>query len=69
MKLVDANVLLYALNRDAAAHEPSRRWLDGALSGAETVRPRLRALRGCRLVAAARFVAARPAARRVSPTG
>lgn len=37
MKLVDANVLLYAVNTDAAAHEPSRRWLDGALSGGETV--------------------------------
>lgn len=37
MKLVDANVLLYAVNSDAVAHERSRRWLDGALSGAETV--------------------------------
>ncbi|MGM0818746.1 MAG: type II toxin-antitoxin system VapC family toxin, partial [Actinomycetota bacterium] len=32
MKLVDANVLLYAVNTDAERHEPSRRWLDGALS-------------------------------------
>ncbi|MEJ5256109.1 MAG: type II toxin-antitoxin system VapC family toxin [Acidimicrobiales bacterium] len=37
MKLVDANVLLYAVNVDAVAHERSRRWLDDALSGAETV--------------------------------
>lgn len=37
MKLVDANVLLYAVNTDAARHERSRRWLDGALSGADTV--------------------------------
>lgn len=37
MKLVDANVLLYAVNSDAPAHAPSREWLDGALSGAETV--------------------------------
>lgn len=37
MELVDANVLLYAVNRDARHHERSRRWLDGALSGAETV--------------------------------
>lgn len=37
MKLVDANLLLYAVNRDASAHEPSRRWLDDALSGADTV--------------------------------
>ncbi len=37
MKLVDANVLLYAVNVDAPHHGPSRRWLDGALSGADTV--------------------------------
>jgi toxin-antitoxin system PIN domain toxin len=37
VKLVDANILLYAVNSDARHHEPSRRWLDGALSGADTV--------------------------------
>ena len=37
MKLVDANVLLYAVNEDADRHEVSRRWLDGALSGQDTV--------------------------------
>jgi toxin-antitoxin system PIN domain toxin len=37
VKLVDANVLLYAVNTDAAAHEQSRSWLDGALSGGDTV--------------------------------
>lgn len=37
MKLVDANVLLYAVNTDAPHHEQSVRWLDGALSGADTV--------------------------------
>ena len=37
MKLVDANVLLYAVNRDAVHHERSRRWLDDALSGRDTV--------------------------------
>jgi len=37
MKLVDANILLYAVNTDAAHHERSVRWLDGALSGADTV--------------------------------
>jgi uncharacterized protein len=37
VELVDANVLLYAVNRDARHHERSRRWLDGALSGANTV--------------------------------
>jgi uncharacterized protein len=37
VKLVDANVLLYAVNRDADHHDRSRRWLDGALSGDATV--------------------------------
>ncbi len=37
MNLVDANVLLYAVNSDAVAHDVSRRWLDTALSGSETV--------------------------------
>ena len=37
MKLVDANVLLYAVNVDAPRHESSRRWLDRALSGDDTV--------------------------------
>lgn len=37
MKLVDANVLLYAVNSDARHHETSRTWLDDALSGADTV--------------------------------
>ncbi|MFP3881983.1 MAG: type II toxin-antitoxin system VapC family toxin [Actinomycetota bacterium] len=37
MKLVDTNVLLYAVNTDARHHERSRRWLDTALSGEATV--------------------------------
>lgn len=37
MKLVDANVLLYAVNTDALYHERSRRWIDEALSGGEPV--------------------------------
>lgn len=37
MKLVDANVLLYAVNSDTLHHARARRWLDGALSGADTV--------------------------------
>lgn len=37
MRLVDANVLLYAVNSDAQHHERSRMWLDAALSGGETV--------------------------------
>jgi toxin-antitoxin system PIN domain toxin len=37
VNLVDANVLIYAVNPDAAHHERSRRWLDAALSGTEPV--------------------------------
>lgn len=37
MKVVDANVLLYAANADADHHQASRSWLDGALSGNDTV--------------------------------
>jgi len=37
VKLVDANVMLYAVNSDAAHHDASRNWLDGALSGGDTV--------------------------------
>lgn len=37
MRIVDANVLLYAVNTAADRHESSRRWLDGALSGGDTV--------------------------------
>jgi len=37
VKLVDLNVLLYAVNAADPKHEASRRWLDAALSGADTV--------------------------------
>lgn len=37
MKIVDANVLLYAVNSASEHHAVSRRWLDGALSGGDTV--------------------------------
>lgn len=33
MFVVDANVLLYAVNADAEEHEAARSWLDGALAG------------------------------------
>jgi toxin-antitoxin system PIN domain toxin len=35
--LVDANLLLYAVNADAPEHELSKTWLDRALSGATRV--------------------------------
>jgi uncharacterized protein len=37
VKLVDANVLIYAVNADAPHHDRSVRWLDNALSGTDTV--------------------------------
>jgi len=37
MKIVDANVLRYAVNSASEHHASSRRWLDAALSGADTV--------------------------------
>ena len=35
MNVVDANVLLYAINADAPRHETARGWLDAALAGQE----------------------------------
>jgi uncharacterized protein len=35
--VVDANVLLYAVNRRASEHDPTRDWLARALSGQEAV--------------------------------
>ncbi len=35
MILTDANLLLYAYNRDAAEHEAARRWLEEQLSGTD----------------------------------
>lgn len=37
MKLVDANVLIHAVNSEAPHHERSRKWLEGSLSGTEPV--------------------------------
>ena len=37
MILVDANLLIYAVNRDAPRHEAARHWLEDALSGADLV--------------------------------
>jgi uncharacterized protein len=37
VKLVDANVLLYADNEAAAHHQESRTWLTASLAGAESV--------------------------------
>ncbi|MBX3195962.1 MAG: type II toxin-antitoxin system VapC family toxin [Microbacteriaceae bacterium] len=37
MRIVDANVLLYAVNEDAPHHRSAREWLDRSLGGADTV--------------------------------
>lgn len=37
MRLVDANVLIYAVNASDPRHEEAREWLDGALAGREAL--------------------------------
>jgi toxin-antitoxin system PIN domain toxin len=37
MKVVDLNLLLYAVNRDSPRHADARAWLESVLSGEETV--------------------------------
>jgi toxin-antitoxin system PIN domain toxin len=37
VNVVDANILLYAVNTAAPRHDEARRWLDGALNGRSTV--------------------------------
>lgn len=37
MKLIDLNLLLYAVNRDSEYHAPARRWLEKTLSSEEPV--------------------------------
>lgn len=37
MKIVDANVLLYAINQDSAQHQAARSWWENALNGDESI--------------------------------
>ena len=37
MKIPDANILLYAVNKDAAQHRRSKEWLESSLRGSDTV--------------------------------
>ena len=37
MKIIDANILLYAVNEDAPQHAKAKTWLEGVLSGTEPV--------------------------------
>lgn len=36
MKIVDLNLLIYAINSDAPLHDDARKWLERSLSGNET---------------------------------
>ena len=37
MRLLDLNVLLYAINTDSPHHRKARKWVEGTLAGTETV--------------------------------
>ncbi len=37
MIIVDANLLIYAVNQDSPSHRGAKAWLEAALSGTETV--------------------------------
>jgi hypothetical protein len=37
MTLVDANLLIYAVNQDAPLHRSAKGWLEAAISGTETI--------------------------------
>ena len=37
MIIVDANLLIYAVNRDAPLHGKAKAWLEAAISGTETI--------------------------------
>lgn len=37
MRVVDANVLIYSVNEDALHHADSKRWIEHALNGGDTV--------------------------------
>ena len=37
MKLIDLNLLIYAVNRDAPHHDEARRWWEACLAGSEPI--------------------------------
>jgi len=37
MKLIDLNLLIYAVNRDAPHHDEARRWWESCLAGSEPI--------------------------------
>lgn len=60
MKLVDLNVLLYAINRDSAHHEAALRWWEEAVNGDEPVGLCWIVLLGFLRLATSRSVFAKP---------
>ena len=37
MKIIDLNLLIYAINQDAPNHEKAKEWWENCLSGTETI--------------------------------
>lgn len=62
MKLLDLNLLLYAVNRDSAPHRPAKAWLERVLSGDEPVAIAWVVLLGFLRVATSHRVLPRPLA-------
>jgi toxin-antitoxin system PIN domain toxin len=60
MKVVDTNVLVYAVNEASPFHEDSRRWVDHLLSGADTLALTWQTLTGFLRVVTHPNVSARP---------
>ena len=60
MILVDANLLLYAYDSESSHHEPSRRWLESALSSGRAIRFALITVLAFVRIASDRRIYARP---------
>ena len=60
MILVDANLLLYAYDSESPHHEPSRRWLESALSSGRAIRFALITVLAFVRIASDRRIYARP---------
>jgi len=62
VKLVDLNILLYAVNRDAELHARAKAWLDGAVASDEPVAVSWAGLLGLLRLSTSRRVMPRPLA-------
>jgi len=60
VKIVDTNVLLYAVDEHSARHSAARTWLDAALSGSESIGFAWSVLLGFVRLSTNRAIAARP---------